>query len=117
MLLLIAWAEISSTIFEICIVPLFGLITGFLITWINTKRKEALVRTNNEIAQKFINIAADVINSCVIATTETYVKSMKDQNLFDEIAQKAAFERTKTSVMDTFVRRSKNLVNNFVWRS
>ena len=63
--------------FEICIVPLLGLVVGFVITWINAKRKEVLAKTDNEIAQACINIAADVINSAVICTTETYVKSMK----------------------------------------
>lgn len=74
-------------IFELCIVPLLGLVAGFVITWVNAKRKEALAKTDNEVAQKFINIAADVINSAVISTTETYVKQMKNQNIFDVEAQ------------------------------
>lgn len=76
--MLILTTSLGATIFDICIVPLLLLVSAFLVTWINAKRKEALAKTDNEVAQKFINIAADVINSCVITTTETYVKSMKN---------------------------------------
>jgi hypothetical protein len=70
--------EISAMIFEFCVIPLLALVAGFLVTWINAKKKEALAKTDNEVAQKYINIAADVINTAVIATTETYVKNMKN---------------------------------------
>ena len=93
--------------FEICIVPLLGLIVGFLVTWINAKRKEALAKTDNEMAQACINIVADVINSAVISTTETYVKSMKNQNIFDVEAQKTALDKTKTVVMETLSEETK----------
>lgn len=93
--------------FEICIVPLLGLVVGFLVTWINAKRKEALAKTDNEMAQACINIVADVINSAVICTTETYVKSMKNQNLFDVEAQKTALDKTKTVVMETLSEETK----------
>ena len=93
--------------FEICVVPLLGLVVGFLITWINAKRKEVLAKTDNEIAQACINIAADVINSAVISTTETYVKSMKNQNIFDIEAQKTALNKTKTVVMETLSEETK----------
>ena len=93
--------------FEICIVPLLGLVVGFLITWINAKRKEVLAKTDNEMAQACINIAADIINSAVISTTETYVKSMKNQNIFDVEAQKIALDKTKTVVMETLSEETK----------
>ena len=99
--------EIVTMIFEFCIVPLLGLVAGFIITWVNAKRKEALAKTDNEVAQKFINITADVINSAVISTTETYVKHMKNQNIFDTEAQQIALEKTKTSVMETLSEEAK----------
>ena len=99
--------EIITMIFEICIVPLLGLVAGFIVTWVNAKRKEALAKTDNEVAQKYINIAADVINSAVITTTETYVKSLKNQNLFDATAQQIALEKTKSAVIDTLSNEAK----------
>lgn len=104
--------SIGITILEYCIAPFLALVTGFLVTWINAKRKEALAKTNNEIAQKYINIAADVINSCVITTTETYVKSLKNQNLFDIDAQRNAFDLTKDAVMTTLSNEAKLHLTN-----
>lgn len=97
----------TSIIFEICITPLLALITSFLIVWINAKKKEILAKTDNELTKKYINIAADVINSCVITTTETYVKSLKDKNIFDIEAQKNAFNLTKDAVMTTLSDEAK----------
>lgn len=111
-MLLISSANISAIIFEFCIIPLIGLVGAFIVAWINTKRKEALAKTDNEMTQKFINIAADVINSCVIATTETYVKSMKEQNSFDAEAQKIAFDKTKTAVLNTLSDEAKKHLNS-----
>ena len=104
--------SIGVTILEYCIAPFLALITGFLVTWINAKRKEVLAKTNNEIAQKYINIAADVINSCVITTTETYVKSLKNQNLFDANAQKTAIDLTKEAVMTTLSNETKTCLTS-----
>lgn len=106
-MLLTTTTSIGITILEYCIAPFLALVTGFLVTWINAKRKEALAKTNNEITQKYINIAADVINSCVITTTETYVKSMKNQNIFDVEAQKIALDKTKAIVMETLSEETK----------
>jgi hypothetical protein len=100
-------AEIGTLIFELCIIPLLGLAVTFLTTWLNAKKKEAQAKTDNEVAQKYIGIAFDVINTCVVATSETYVKHMKDQNLFDAEAQKTALEKTKTAVMDTLSDEAK----------
>ncbi len=39
------------------------------------------------------------IIDCVIATTQTYVESLKKQGAFDADAQKLAFTKTYTNVM------------------
>ena len=112
MLLLTIAPETMSIIFEFCIVPILALVTGFIVTWLNAKRKEVLAKTDNEVAQKLINITTDIINSAVISTTETYVKSMKNQNLFDLEAQKTALDKTKTMVMDTLSSEAKTQLTN-----
>lgn len=101
------WAQYGTIIFEFCILPLIGLAVGFLTTWLNAKKKEAQAKTDNETAQKYIGVAFDVINACVVSTTETYVKEMKNKNMFDEEAQKIALEKTKTAVMETLSNEAK----------
>lgn len=95
------WEAIITTIFEVCILPLLALLTTFVIRWLNSKRNEALAKTDNETTQKYINIAADIIENAVIATTETYVKALKAEGKFDKEAQLKALEATKEAVLKT----------------
>jgi hypothetical protein len=95
------WETIITTIFEVCILPLLALLTTFVIRWLNSKRNEALAKTDNETTQKYINIAADIIENAVIATTETYVKTLKAEGKFDKEAQLKALEATKDAVLKT----------------
>ena len=111
-MLLFNEADIWVTVWKFILIPLFGLLIGFVSTWIDAKRKEALAKTDNEIVKKYINIAADVINTAVIATTETYVKSMKNQNLFDKEAQKTALQMTKDTVIATLSEEAKTKLSN-----
>ena len=63
--------------------------------------EKALAKTDNETTQKYINIAADIIENAVIATTETYVKTLKAEGKFDKEAQLKALEATKDAVLKT----------------
>lgn len=41
----------------------------------------------------------NTIETCVIATNQTYVNALKDKNTFTLEAQKEAFEKTKEAVL------------------
>lgn len=101
------WETILTSIFEVCILPILGLLTTFLVRWISSKRKEALAKTDSELTQKYINIAADIITDCVTATTETYVKSLKAEGKFDKEAQLKALTDTKDAVLKTLSEDAK----------
>jgi len=55
-----------------------GALTALLIAYINTKRKEIEVKTDNELTAKYLNMLADTIIDCVTATNQTYVDSLKE---------------------------------------
>lgn len=93
------WTELLKEIFEICIIPLIGVLTGFLIKVIKTKSEELAVKTDNEIAQKYINLLAQTVADCVAATNQTYVDTLKEKGEFGAEAQKEAFERTYQSIL------------------
>lgn len=46
-----------------------------------------------------MTLLQDTVISCVIATNQTYVDSLKEQGKFDAEAQKIAFQKTYDSVM------------------
>ena len=101
------WIFVLTKIFEVCVLPLLGLLTAWLISFINAKRKELVVKSKNDITDKYINMLADTITNCVIATNQTYVKSLKKENAFDAEAQKIAFTKTYNAVMTILTEEAK----------
>lgn len=91
--------EIVIQIIQVCIIPLFGILTKFLVDFLSAKRDELNSKTDNEIAQKYTNMVYQTVVDCVIATNQTYVESLKKSGSFNEAAQKEAFNRTMNAVM------------------
>lgn len=90
-----------STIFEICIIPLLVVLTGYVVSWIKARTNEIKENTNSELANKYITMINDTIINCVIATNQTYVSSLKAQGKFDKEAQEIAFQKTLQAVIST----------------
>jgi hypothetical protein len=57
---------------------------------------------------KYINMLADTIASCVIATNQTYVENLKKDKMFTAEAQKEAFTMTYNAVMAILTDEAKN---------
>lgn len=93
------WMEMLQKIFEVCIIPLLGILTTYLIIFINKKSKELQETTDNELYKKYIGMLQDTVVRCVIATNQTYVDALKDKNAFDKEAQAEAFKMTYEAVI------------------
>lgn len=91
--------ELLNQIFDLCIVPLLGVLTTFLVQYIKKKTSEITETADNDKMIKYINLLSQTITDCVAATNQTYVDSLKGENAFTEEAQKAAFEKTYQAVM------------------
>lgn len=91
--------EIVIQIIQVCVIPLLGILTKFLVDFLSAKRDELNSKTDNEIAQKYTNMIYQTVVDCVIATNQTYVDSLKKSGSFDEAAQKEAFNRTMNAIM------------------
>lgn len=87
------WITLVIQIIEVCLIPLLGLLTSYLIEYIKTKTKSAKL-------DKYVDMLNDTITECVLATKQTYVEALKKNGNFDETAQKEAFEKTKQAVMN-----------------
>lgn len=95
------WLSILQQIFELCIIPLLGIVAKFVIEYIAQKKEQIKAQTDNELAHKYLDILNDTIAKCVIATNQTYVESLKEKNAFDTDAQKEAFNKTYNAVVET----------------
>lgn len=86
--------ELLRQIFEVCIIPLLAVLTSYLVHYINKK-------IDNLDHVKNTDLIKNIIDNCVIATTQTYVDTLKKEGKFDAEAQKKAFEITKEAVLAT----------------
>ena len=91
--------QLIAQIFEICIIPILGVLTTFLISWINSKKEALKQQTNSETIRKYIDMLDNTITDCVIAMNQTYVNSLKLQGKFDAGAQKKAFNDVYNKVI------------------
>lgn len=91
--------ELLNQIFEVCVIPLLGVLTTFLVKWLNTKINQTKEASNSELQKKYLSMLNDTITNCVIATTQTYVETLKKQGKFDVEAQKIAFNMTYEAVI------------------
>ena len=101
-----------TPIFEICIIPILGILTKMLIDFLKTKSQEAKQKTNNATAQKYINMLTGTITSCVMATSQTYVETLKAKGEFTKEAQKEAFNKTYENVMGILSTECKIYLEN-----
>ena len=93
------WLKLLQEIFTVCIIPLLGILTKYLITYIDTKKNIAIDQNINEIQKKYITLLAETIKTCVIATNQTYVDALKEKDAFTPEAQKEAFNKTLNAVL------------------
>lgn len=93
------WLPLLYQILEICIIPLLGILTTYIVKYIKAKSAEIQVKVDNDTADKYIEMLSDTITACVIATNQTYVEALKKNNAFTAEAQKEAFKLTYDAVM------------------
>ena len=70
-------------------------------------------KTNDELTKKYVDMLAKTITDCVVATNQTYVDNMKNQNCFDEEAQRHAFQMTYATVLSLLTDEAKKYLEAF----
>lgn len=93
------WMNILTQLFEIVIFPLLAIGTVYVIALIKAKIQEIKEKKNNDLYDKYLTMLDTTITDCVLATTQTYVDTLKKEGRFDLEAQKIAFQKTYENVM------------------
>lgn len=106
--------ELLTQIFEVCILPLLGILTTFFVKWVNARIGEISDNRKNETEKKYLNMLNNTISDCVIATTQTYVDALKKQGAFDAEAQKVAFTMTYEAVIKLLTDEAQIYLNEAV---
>ena len=106
--------ELLQKIFEVCIIPLLGVLTTYLVVFIKNKIEALKKESDNELYQKYMDMLSETIVRCVIATNQTYVEALKNKDAFDSAAQKEAFNKTYEAVMNILSQDAIEFLNNAV---
>lgn len=106
--------ELLTQIFEVCILPLLGILTTFFVKWVNARIGEISDNRKNETEKKYLDMLNNTISDCVIATTQTYVDALKKQGAFDAEAQKVAFTMTYEAVVKLLTDEAQIYLNEAV---
>lgn len=101
------WLDLLYDVLKLCVIPMLGVLTAYLVSWLEAKKVETQNKVDNDIADKYIGMLFETISDCVSATTQTYVESLKAQNAFDAEAQKIAFQMTFNAVMAVLTDEAK----------
>lgn len=107
------WMKLLYDVFNLCIVPLVGVLTFYLVQYIKAKGNEIAANVDSELASKYIVMLTTTITDCVVATNQTYVEALKKEGKFDKEAQAKAFQMTYDAVMDILTDDAKEYLNNF----
>lgn len=59
--------ELLGKIFELCIIPLLGILVPFVIQWIRTKSAALVASADNDLSKKYIAMLTDTVTNAVIA--------------------------------------------------
>ena len=101
------WNEILTYLYNTVLFPVITLLGIYLVALISSKIKTIKENKNNELYDKYLTMLNDTITSCVLATTQTYVDSLKAKGEFDADAQKVALNKTYTNVMKILAEDAK----------
>lgn len=102
--------QLLNQIFSLCIVPLLGVLTTFVVALLRKKAKELDTTIDNDLLNKYVQMLIEIVISCVITTNQTYVDELKDKNAFDEEAQAKAFRMTYENVMSLLNEQAKKVL-------
>ena len=106
--------ELLVQITEVVIIPLLGILTAYVVKVINAKIAEAEAKSKSDLQDKYLNMLGETITDCVMATTQTYVDSLKKEGAFTPEAQKQAFNQTYEAVMAILSEEAKEYLNEVV---
>lgn len=115
------WMALVKDIFELCLIPLLGILVKYIVSYLNAKQSEMIDKSEanadnkkEQLINKYLAMAMDTVKDCVIATNQTYVESLKQQGKFDVEAQKEAFNKTLTAVLGILTTEAKDYISSAV---
>ncbi|MGP1412211.1 MAG: hypothetical protein ACTTKD_10310 [Peptoanaerobacter stomatis] len=103
--------EIQTVLVQL-LIAIIPILSAFIVRLLNLKSNEIKQITKNNIFDKYIDYAADIIKKSVIAVNQTFVEKLKEQNTFTPEKQKEAFELAKKKILSMLNEDSKKALKS-----
>ena len=87
-------AALLQEIFFTCLLPLIGILCSYGIAFMQKKVKEMQANSQNELFNKYSDMLMGIVETCVIATNQTYVDELKEQGRFGPEEHDIAYHKT-----------------------
>ncbi len=81
-------------IFFTCLIPLIGILCSYGIAFMHKKLKEMQDNVKNDLFNKYSDMLMGIVETCVIATNQTYVDELKEQGRFGPEEHDIAYHKT-----------------------
>lgn len=91
--------EMINTAITMVIIPLFGLITKYIVIFLKCRISELEQKADNNTLSKYLQIAEDAIVTAVVSVKQTLVEPMKNQGTFDQAAMEKSFCEAKNKAL------------------
>jgi len=91
-------AQMLQEIFFTVLIPLVGILCTYGIAFLRKKTHEIQVQVNSELFTKYSEMLIGLVETCVIATNQTYVDELKAQGRFGPEEHDIAYHKTFDAV-------------------
>jgi outer membrane protein assembly factor BamD (BamD/ComL family) len=108
------WFEIANDVCQVLLPLVLTALSVVLIVYINKKIEEGKQKSESDLVDKYLTMLQGTVEDAVLTTTQTYVEALKNKNMFDEEAQKHAFELTYDAVMKVLTDDAKKYIESAV---
>lgn len=86
--------QMLQDIFFTCVIPLLGILCVYGVTALKKYAEGIKEQTDNDLYDKYIDMLIGTIETCVIATNQTYVDELKKQGKFGPEEHNIAYHKT-----------------------
>lgn len=90
--------QMLQDIFFTCVIPLIGILCAYGIAFLHKYAEQIKEQTDNDLYDKYIDMLISTIETCVIATNQTYVDELKKQGKFGPEEHDIAYHKTFDAV-------------------
>lgn len=99
--------ELILQILSIILIPIAGIVAAYLTGFLKSKIKVSKIEIDEKLLDKYMGMLENTISTCVLATTQTYVDTLKKEGNFGLEAQSVAFMTTKEAILKTLSEEAK----------